>query len=367
MTMTSDKVNKEIIFDELTGPATLNDIAERSGYARVTVWRALNNERKKMSPEAYEHINAVARELNYDPSLHQAARNLVNRKTGKKIINQVIALMLPKQVHVEYFHRIFQGILESLVLHDYGMLSYHSNFTDKPLPITIRRGDVDGIIIYESTNLYTKILENLRVEHQFGDKPVVFLMKKVEGCSSVITDDFAGGYAACAHLLDLGHRHILWQSIDHPAHLMRKHGYYKACADRGINPDEALIAVEWQPNKDNHRELQYEMLLKHPEITGILLANDNDAILTYHQLHDMGKRVPEDISIIGYDDTDKITDKRGKNILTTVRLPLDKVGEKAAEIIINHINGVTTDMTTSITLPVDLIIRKTTAKVTEIK
>jgi LacI family transcriptional regulator len=365
--MTSDKVNNDKIFDELTGPATLNDIAERSGYARVTVWRALNNERKKMSPETFDCINAVARELNYDPSLHQAARNLVNRKTGKKIINQVIALMLPKQVHVEYFHRIFQGILESLVQHDYGMLSYHSNFTEKPLPITIRRGDVDGIIIYESSNLYTKILDNLRVEHQFGDKPVVFLMKKVDGCSSVITDDFAGGYAACAHLLDLGHRHILWHSIDHPAHHLRKKGYIKACIDRNLNPDECLIAVEWQLFAQNHHELQYEMLIKHPEITGILLPNDGDAIITYHKLHEMGKRVPEEISIIGYDDTDKLTDKRGKNILTTVRLPLDKVGEKAAEIIIDHINGDSPDMRTEITLPVELKVRKTTSKAPGVK
>jgi LacI family transcriptional regulator len=346
---------------ELPTTTTLQDIADRCGVARVTVWRALHHDRKRMSAETYERVHAAARELQYDVSLHQAARALVTRRTGKRVPNQVIGLFFPRFYQDEYFHRIFQAILETLMPQDYGLLSYHAGVHARPLPITIRRGDVDGMIVYEtSPSVARELVDRLRAELHFGDRPIVFLMQDVPGYSAILTDDYTGGYTAAAHLLDLGHRHLLWHQIDHPAHDRRLDGYRQACQDRGLNPAAVLHPVVWTSVMQQNRAAQAALLQAHPEITGLLLPNDGEAVYAYHQVQEMGKRVPEEISLIGYDDTDPLRDRRGRNLLTTVRLPLAEVGRQAAQLMLRQITGEAATPQT-ITLPVEFITRKTTA------
>ncbi len=345
---------------ETPAPATLQDIAVHCGVARVTVWRALHGDRKRMSAETYARILATAQALQYDVSLHQAARALVNRRTGKRVENQVIALMFPRAFHREYFHQIFQGILDSLVALDYGVLCYHAGYAQTPLPIALRRGDVDGLIMYETIDALPVVCRKLRADSHFGDRPLLTLMMEAPGCSAVVTDDCAGGCAAAGHLLDLGHRHLLWHLLDHPAHHRRAAGFRQAYRARGLDPAAYLHPVVWTSDMTHNHTLQAELLRAHPEITGILAPLDDEAIYAYHQVQEMGKRVPDDISIVGYDDTDPLPDRRGRNLLTTVRLPLAEVGRQAAQLILRRIAGEAPDDVT-ITLPVELVVRKTTA------
>lgn len=343
-----------------TPPATLQDIADRCGVARVTVWRALHDDRKRMSAETYERIIAMARELQYDVSMQQAARALVNRRTGVRTVNQVVALMFPRQFDLVYFNRLFHAILDELVSRDYGLLSYHSGYQGQPLPLAIRRGDIDGLIVYETLEAFLPTYHRLRADAHFRNRPIVLLMEEAPGCSTVMTDDFAGGYAAAAHLLDLGHRHLLWHDLDHPAHHLRRDGYRQAYRDRGLDPEAGLHAVVWTTQTSDNRATQLALLHAHPEITGILAPFDQEAIAAYHALTEQGKRVPEEISIIGYDDTDPLLDRRGRNLLTSVRLPLADVGHQAVQLMLRRIDGTCPDEQTLV-LPVELIVRKTTA------
>lgn len=314
-----------------------------------------------MSEATYHRILDAARAMQYDPSLHQAARQLVTRRTGKAVLNQVIALMFPRHFHSsQYFQRIFQGILDRLMVEDYGLLSYHPDFHHRPLPLAIRRGDVDGLIVYESIAYFQDVLDALRTERNFAARPVVFLMQQVPECSSVRVDDLAGGCAAAGHLLDLGHRHLICFAVEHYAHRQRLEGFRQACVARQLDPAQCLHVVPLQSRAEVSYDAAVALLRENPEITGILAPFDDAAIRLHALLSRQGLRVPEDISLVGFDDVDPLPDRYGRNLLTTIRVPLEEVGTQAADCMLRQIAGVVTEPETII-LPVELVVRKSTA------
>lgn len=369
---------------------TLKDIADHCGVTVATVSRALRNP-ERHSKATTERILEVAAELGYDPLHHQGARRLALSRFGKRIINHLLAVIFPPYFYrANYFAEIFQGLLDVLTPEGYGLLTVNiENDTPLKLPPSFSRGDVDGVISLTDAYLMPQTAAQLRNEPFFGQRPVLSLFFATPGCSAVLIDAQGGAYAAAGHLLDQGHRHLLhfcgpetdaeWSPQDWSYQLLL--GFQRAFVDRGLDPAQhlhyfsldtklrdlalqavnhpKLLALDAIGFSANHPLLR--TLRAHPEITGILARNDPAALLIRHLLHQGGLRVPEDISLVGFDDTNPMFNERGQNILTTVRLPLRQIGRRAARLMIRQVNDEKTPQEVQIVLPATLIVRGSTA------
>jgi LacI family transcriptional regulator len=370
---------------------TLKDIAAHCELSVATVSRALRYPTRH-SEETTRRIMEAAQALGYDPARHDGARRLVLSRFGKQVLNHLIALIFPPYFYrANYFADIFQGILDVLTPEGFGLLTVDAaEGTDHLLPPSFSRGDIDGVIIASDPKTMAALHNHLRTETAFGSRPILSLMAPVASdASAVMIDARSGAYAATAHLLDLGHRHLLHfcgHYEDTTAELHDQHvqcllGYRQAYMDRGMDPDTFLHHAHLDESlwrlafrAENHPKLSalqssgwtethplLDILRRHPEITGILALNDPTAIVIRHILR-LGKlKVPQDISLIGFDDTDAMLDDEGRNILTTVRVPLRQVGRRAAKAIIARVTGTAKD-DGILKLPTTLVERGSTSR-----
>jgi LacI family transcriptional regulator len=348
---------------------TMKDIAQRCGVSKITVSRALREDAQNVSERTRRRILAVAEEMGYDPSRQHAARRLALTKNGQQFINQVIALFFPPRFQqISYFSAMFQGILDCTMAQGYGVLTYQLERNAHPnepklinLPPIFARGDIDGVIAFLPLGGFRDTLGLLREMPSFGSRPVISLIEPLPGCSTVLTDDFSGGYAACSHLLAMGHCDLLHSCYPTYPYQQRLAGFRQAFFDHGLTPDGHLIACEWNLYNDGvAREAFLACLRANPQVTGILAPNDTTAVKMADAVQSIGLRIPDDLSLVGNDDTHPLLDAAQTNILTTVRLPLVEVGIEAAQLMIRRITG-EVDKDISLVLPVTLIERGSVA------
>lgn len=359
---------KEGFDGERTRAVTLQDIADYCGVTRAAVSFALRGNSRHASAATAERIREAAEKLGYNPARYHAARRLVNMRDGKHTLNYLVALYVAYDYHLAaYSHRIASGVLSGMAREGYGVLLVQTPEDANKnenwfLPRAMVQGEVDGAIGDFKPDSGNSFISKLRGEPGFGSRPLVSMIYDHPGMSSVTVDDFDGGYQAMSHLLDLGHRRILSNERDYgPPHSTRVEGYRKALADHGFDPyDDAILHLPWfgSLKQDTPEDIVAEFE-RRPEMTGFLAYNDVAAVDLALQLLSRGVRIPEDISIVGYDDTHVLPGTLGRNILTTIRLPLFGMGEAAAQLLIRMM---TTDAPKGehIVLPVELVARGST-------
>jgi DNA-binding LacI/PurR family transcriptional regulator len=356
-------------------PVTMQEIADRCGVNKNTVSLALRSDPRVAVATAHR-ILAVAEEMGYNPLYNDAARRLALRKSGKRIINQVVALFYEGNfTHHRYYAEIFDGLSEVCTLTDFQILLVPRSFDAqgkrlirefKTLPPIFSRGDIDGAILIDDMR-FSKVPHLLFREPSFRACPVMSLLWPAPGCSSVLTDDEQGGYLSVRHLLALGHRHILhcWGPESHLGHYLAKQrvlGYRRAYQEAGLDPEQYLHATVVEPYLSAYenvaRRIQ-DACRQGVPFTAVLAQNDTGAGYARQALAELGLRVPQDVSLIGFDDTEPLLDDARQNMLTTVHLPLVDVGREGAKLLLGRIRGEIAE-DTSITLPVELIVRGST-------
>ena len=346
-------------------PVTLQDIADRCGVSRITASCALRRDRKHVSQAVMDRIEEVAREMGYDPVLSLAARRLKYQHSPQPVENHLVALFFP--VFTErYWTLIFQGINSVLQSERYGLLLCRA--AESPdafraaLPYVFRRGEVDGVLVFALQNI-NLIVPGLLGEPGFGSRPIVTIADQYSGRAAVVVDDRQAGRLAAAHLLEIGHRHLLCFhqpdfGIDITRH--RVEGHEQAVRDAGLDPAVHLHHAPWV--WDDPRGLDAaiaDVLARHPKVTGLLCPNDDTGIRLARTLRAQGLRIPRDMSLIGADDSEEWRDSRDKNIWTTVRLPLEALGAESARLLLKRIRGEAAEAEV-VTLPVELVVRGTT-------
>jgi len=220
-------------------PVTLKDIANHCGVGKSIVSYALRNV-PCVRRETRERILAAAVELGYDPAAQESARRLVAQRHPRKLLNHLIALILPNDFYrVTYFGSMFRGVMEVLLPAGYDVLIMHPMGQDAHAVIgspSIRRGDVDGVIAFHPSDLDEHDLASLRNHVNFRNRPIISLINPLPTCTSVLTDDEAGAYAATQHLLAQGHRHLLTFVTWVEASAARLRGVTSALRDAGLDP-----------------------------------------------------------------------------------------------------------------------------------
>ena len=369
-------------------PVTLKDIAQRCGTTQATVSRALRQS-GELNAQTISQICAVAAEMGYDPERFHQARRLAVRRSGRRLLNNQVAVILPAYFHAtHYFSAIFNGILNAITPEHYGLVMAFmpdSRVESHPfeLPSSISREEVDGVILLGGNpNGDDVLLPMLRPYLHPQRCPLVSLMSPTPGATvSVQADYVVGSYAAARHLLELGHRHLLYvyDGIELDPFHRKMRGIARALAEpwegetptfeRVNAPDVPVVPFHRPPAQpivpEDHPLVR--LLRAHPQFTGVMVENDLFAHRIWYLLRNAGWRIPEDLSLIGHDDTDAILDETGSmNILTSVHLPLDEVGKRAGETLLALIRGEDVPEN-EIMLPATLTIRQTTGACRRVK
>lgn len=307
---------------------TIKDIARAVGVSHTTVSRALRDS-EEIRPETRARIRAVAESMGYRPNL--VARALQGRRTQTL---GVVVTRLSDPFHTE----VVQGIEKVAQAHGYGLLlslSHEDPAKERAIVEMLAAKQVDGIIVAASRlgSRYLPMLEALRI-------PIVLINSHQTGpyAYSVATDNVHGGYLATRYLIDLGHRAIAYigNRRGGRSNQDRYRGYRQALREVGLSP-----RPEWVVKGDGRvgaGEAAMRRLLEvSPRPTAVFCYNDLTAIGALRAAVQAGIRVPEDLSIIGFDGLEE-----GSYVipaLTTVAQPRQQLGRLAAEMLLEILSG----------------------------
>jgi LacI family transcriptional regulator len=333
-----------------TSPVTIRQVAELAGVSIATVSRVMNG-RDDVSPETRELVTRVIREHGY--SANRSARGLSAGRSG--LIGVLVPLVYPA-----YFSGILAGAAEALSERDMRpVLSPTGHEHDREVSLIDRlmHGLTDGALIVLPEESSDELEHLLDRHYRFVViDPLMPLDDRIPSVSSAHT---AGAHAAMQHLLDLGHRRIA--AITGPAGWVatedRRRGYHSALAAAGILPDPDL-EVEADFEIDGGFEAANRLFELPDPPTAIFSFNDNIAIGAIRAARARRLRVPEDVSIVGFDDVEHATIVTPA--LTTVRQPLAEMGRTAVSLLSRLLEGQQFE-TLHVELATRLVVRDSTA------
>lgn len=330
-------------------PVSLKILADYLGLCPATVSLVLNNVPGRSIPqETRERVRAAARKFNYQPSL--LARSLRKQRTF------TVGVLVP-ELSDGYHTMVMSGIGDHLMQEGYFYFSAHHRHKPdlvEEYPRLLMGRGAEGIIAIDTA-----------LEHELA-VPVVAVAghKKISGVTNVVLDHRHAAELALRHLHQLGHRHIAF---------MRGQPFSSDSDDRW----RSIVAVARELNIEIRPELtiQLEKDLTSPELgypvvqqllqlkrrfTALISFNDIAAIGAIRALRDANLLVPDDVSVVGFDDIKAAAYHNPS--LTTIRQPLHDMGQSAARILLQRIQGFK-DYPKECAVPPELIIRESTAPV----
>ena len=328
-------------------PITIKDIAKILHVSVSTVSRALKDH-PDISKATKKSVQDLARELNYRPN--EIALSLKNRKS------KIIGIMVPKLVH-HFFSSAIEGVENIAYDKGYQVMIYHSDELlerEKQLSQSFMSYRLDGLIVSMSketqdTSHFEKLL-------QLGIPMVYFDRVPDSDCNKVLFDDYQGAYDAVSHMIETGCKKILHFGMSSAMDIGKKrtNGYIDAMKDHHLKVDESYI-VECD-SYEKALSSTREMMSRFPDADGIFAVNDLTAIGAMKQLIKMGKRIPQDIKVMGF--SNEISSSISTPTLSTVDQQGVVMGEEAAKLLFENMDGIKRAQT--ITVKADLIIREST-------
>ena len=333
------------------GKVTLQDIADVVGVSRMTVSNAFNRP-DKLSQTLRVTILETAGELGYggpDPSARALARGRAG--TVGLLLTATLGEAFRDPVSTEFLVSVGDALTEHSLALTLVPTAEDQARLGQDLPM-------DGAIVYVCDPAGAELAW---LRHR-GTPVVTVDQTPTDGVPAVNVDDAGGARAAARHLLDLGHRRIglvtqvaVGESDSLPV-AERGRGWREALAAAGVEPVE--VRVHHRPVTEVHR-LVLELLQRPDRPTALLCFSDVFAAQAIRAAGDLGLRVPEDVSVVGYDDADFACSTRPA--LTTVRQAVADKGRAAVAALAALIAGEETDART--VLRTELVIRESTGPV----
>jgi len=335
---------------------TLRDVAKAAGVHPGTASRALNNP-SEVNGKTAVRVRKAAERLGYVPNPN--ARGL---KTSK---SNLLGIVVPDLTN-PLFPPIIRGIDDTVSVRGYSavIVNTDTDLTREAHQVkALRARQVDGLLVCTAT-LDDALYQQLQ-EEKF---PLVFLVRTVAdpGVSSVTGDDGAGIAMAVNHLAELGHRRIahLAGPQNSSAGVRRLRAFEQAMRDNTLPLDAGFIVVAGQFQEGEGAAAVGALLDYHPEITAIVAANDLLALGVYDALSARGLRCPDDLSVTGFNNMpflDKITPS-----MTSVNVPRYEIGVQGARLLLEALDNPTTFQPRSVRLPLQLVVRESTAAPREV-
>lgn len=307
---------------------TIRQIAEMAGVSVTTVSQILNNKGTRFSDETRRRVWEIVNKYQYKPDFF--ASNLINRHS------KTIGMVVP-DVTDFFFSKIVEGVERYVNPLGYMIVLCNSQQSqEKELSYIeeLSHRSVDGILLATPN----KLPEEYKLDGSFyRNIPMILIDRGINQRSRgrLIVKEYEGAYQAVSYLIENGHRHIgmLKESTGYYQLEERYNGYRNALKDHGISYKNKYIVINELTVSGGYEATKE--LLKQKEITAIFCSNDAMAIGCYQAIYELGKKVPEDISVVGFDGL-----KLSEYVippLTTVLQPSFDIGFHAAKFLVDAI------------------------------
>lgn len=309
--------------------ASMKDVAKKAGVGMGTVSRAINNS-GSVKPETRERILKIIEELDYIPN--EMARSFKKQKT------KLIGLMVPMINH-PFFAEITYYIEDELFNNGYKlMLCSSSTNREKEIEYLqmLKKNQVDGIITISYHDIYQDDVIGL---------PIVSIERNISKKIPLITsDNFAGGIIAAEKLIEFGCEKLAYVGGE-PRYRStvadRKSGFIEVATKNKV-PYVVFESTDPDPYKKwsfvhNEAYLAEKFVNLHPDVDGVFASGDSFAYAIINELKKVGKRVPEDVKVIGFDGIPTL--ERLDLVLSTIKQPVEQIGRQCASVLIDVIEG----------------------------
>lgn len=320
---------------------SIKDVAKEAGVSISTVSNVLNGT-KYVSEELAKKVQRAVKELNYE--VDPIARNMKNHHS------QTIGV-ISVDICGLFYPYVMKGIYERVNQEGYHILIVDlSDSSDSRSSLEkeidgfkkLASNRVDGIIfasMVSGLNEKGFVKEILKITNARKKIPVVALEKDFSGygIDSVFSDNVEGAYKATKHLLECGCRNIahITAPIFSNAGIERLEGYKKALTEAGIVVDTELSVANGNYTHQSGYIAMNELLKKYPQVDGVFIANDQMAVGAMKALAQNGKRTPEDVKVIGYDNV--FISSVMEPSLSTIDVRKKDFGRVAADILLERI------------------------------
>ena len=328
---------------------TLEVVAELAGVSRATVSRVVNGS-PKVSPEVVVAVNKAISALGYVPN--RAARTLVTRRTDTIVL---IMHERPDTVFEDpFFANVLRGVNAAMSTTDLQLVLLHAR-GDQRRERALRyvcNGHVDGallISLHGDDPMPTAIMA--------AGVPIVAMGRppSERRTDYVDADNVGGGREAVRHLIAAGRRCLATVAgpMDMSPGVDRLRGYVDTTRTVGLEDAATRIAYGDFTEAAGYREMK-QLLGQTPEIDGVFVASDLMGIGALRALHDLGRRVPEDVAVVGFDDAPLAL--YADPPLTTIRQPVELLGQEMVRLLLHRLGDPDGDPE-SIVLPTELVVR----------
>ena len=329
---------------------TVLDVAKRAGVAPITVSRVINNS-GYISQATRERVEAAVKELGYVPNT--LARGLRSKQT------KTLALVVT-DITNPYFTLMARGVEDSAGASDYTVVycnTDESEAKEEKYANILAQRQVDGVLLVPSCGNVKTIKFLLS-----NDIKVVALDRRVAGVEidSVRSDSENGAYHLVRLLIGLGHKRIamITGPKDVSTSVDRVTGCQRALAEANISENELVFYGEF--NQESGYEFTKQAMMHLSKPTAIFGANNFITIGIIKALHDLNVGVPEDISVVGFDDLPE--SMLLSPFLTVAAQPAYEMGRTATELLLKRISGELTDGYQKLILPTQIIERGSTGQ-----
>ncbi|USI75004.1 LacI family DNA-binding transcriptional regulator [Sphingomonas morindae] len=326
---------------------TLADLAALAGVTPATVSRALAGN-VRISAETRQRVIDLAERHGFQ--LNQTARNLRLGRT------QAISVVIPlghqsaQRVSDPFYTALIGNLMEGLARRDHAMLlSAVTPHSSSWLSNIARSGRVDGVIVLCQSDQDAVLRAAGRAY-----RPLVVWGENqhdLDGYCCVGTDNRAGGRIATEHLLAQGRRKIAFAGMtDIPELAARYQGYLEAHLTAGVQPGPRIaVPLAFEPSE----MLLHETMASYDDVDAVFAASDMIAVAVIKALHHCGRRVPDQVSVVGYDDVSLASHMMPA--LTTIRQDLRVAAETMLDLLFRRIQGETPG---SVVIPLELVRRQ---------
>lgn len=326
------------------GRVTINDVARAAGVSVSTVSKVVN-QRYDVAPATSKRVMSVVAELGYETSL--VASSLRRQRTN------VIGVLVAE--FESFSTELLKGISTAAAQTGYELLAYSGRVAGESRTGWERRSLsrlagtlIDGAIIVTPTMLMpTTSIPVVAIDPHTGPG----------GPSTIDSDNVGGARVATQHLIDLGHRRIahIGGRSDLASAQLRESGYRESLAKAGIAFDPTLVR-DGGYEAALTAEVARELLTRPDRPTAVFAANDRSALGVMKVAQELGLRVPEDLSVIGFDDVPEAASATPP--LTTMAQPLHDLGAQALQMLVELLGGL--EVPEHVQLPATLVVRAST-------
>ncbi|MEJ2042597.1 MAG: substrate-binding domain-containing protein [Reinekea sp.] len=307
--------------------ATIKDVAKVAGVSVSTVSRVINNS-ASVVPVKREAVQAAMEQLNYQPN--SLARALVSNRSD------CIGLLVG-EIESPFFGQLMAGVHRVVMAagkHVIVTAGYHQLEQERDGIRFMQERRCDALVIHSKALPDEELIRLLE-----GDKPVFLLNRQIPGWEDccIHLDNEYGAYLATRHLISRGHRNIahISTSIAIEDGESRLSGYANALQEAGIEFDEQKV-IKAYPDEEGGGYAMSELMARNLDLTAVFAYNDAMAAGAMTMLQDAGRLVPEELSVVGFDDV--ILARILKPHLTTIRYPINEMGALAAQRVLHALD-----------------------------